>query len=119
MNKNVVKKCLEAVNKAEKLRKLNIFTNDTFRTAINDAERLDKAKDSLKLPLAGQMITIKDNICTESSLTTCGSKMLENYHSPFNATVVERILAAGAISLGKTNMDEFGMGSIRYFVFYS
>ena len=60
----------------------------------------------------GKVFTIKDNFSTESILTTCGSKMLANYIPPFNATVVERILGAGSILIGKTNLDEFGMGTV-------
>ena len=117
MNRNVINNCLDAIDKAKKLSKLNIFINDTFKTAIEDAERLKKNKNNLHLPLYGHLVTFKDNICTKTTFTTCGSRMLENYQSQFNATIVERILAAGAISLGKTNMDEFGMGSIRFFIY--
>ena len=62
-------------------------------------------------PLAGATIAIKDNICTRDGFTTCSSRMLEGYVSPFDATVVERIEAAGGIAIGKTNLDEFAMGS--------
>lgn len=62
-------------------------------------------------PLAGMCIAIKDNICTAAGRTTAGSRMLENYCSPFDATPVERLLNAGAVIVGKTNLDEFGMGS--------
>ena len=61
--------------------------------------------------LAGVPVAIKDNMCTTFGATTCASKILENFHAPYNATVVEKLLAADAVIVGKTNMDEFAMGS--------
>ncbi len=62
-------------------------------------------------PLAGVPVAIKDNLCTREGRTTCASKMLENFESPYDATVVEKLDAAGAVLLGKLNLDEFAMGS--------
>ena len=70
-----------------------------------------RAREGGAMPLAGVPVVVKDNIATLDLPTTCGSRILEGYVSPFEATAVARLRAAGAVVVGKTNMDEFGMGS--------
>ncbi len=92
--------------------KLNSFITITEEHAINQAKKIDAeiAKNKLR-PLSGIPIAQKDIFCMKNIKTTCGSKMLENFISPYDSTVVKKLNDAGSIVLGKTNMDEFAMGS--------
>jgi len=92
---------------------LNAFLAVTPERARRQADKVDAlvAARSPLPPLAGVPVAIKDVISTRGTKSTCGSKILENYVPPYDATAVERLEAAGAVILGKTNCDEFAMGS--------
>jgi len=91
---------------------LNAFITITAEQALAAAKRADKARASGNAgTLNGLPLVHKDIFCTKGVLTTCGSHMLDNFVSPYDATIVERFGQAGAVVLGKTNMDEFAMGS--------
>ncbi len=90
----------------------NCFITLDPEASLKQAEAADRMRSAGKgQPLTGIPIAQKDIFCAKGWLTTCGSKMLSNFTSPYDAHVVERLNAAGAVNLGKTNMDEFAMGS--------
>jgi aspartyl-tRNA(Asn)/glutamyl-tRNA(Gln) amidotransferase subunit A len=98
---------------------LNAFITIDRAGALAAADAADAAiAAGTAGPLAGLPIAHKDIFCTEGVLTTCGSKMLANFVSPYDATVVARLKAAGVVSLGKTNLDEFAMGSTNESSFF-
>jgi len=94
-------------------RQLNAFLALSIERAYAQADRIDAmiAKGNALPPVAGVPIAVKDVISIRDVTTTCGSKILESYNPPYDATAIERLERAGAVILGKTNCDEFAMGS--------
>ena len=99
-----------SITAAERLNEtLNAFLEIDRDGALKRAAEIEQSGDTG--PLAGVPIAIKDNLCVRGMQASCGSKILGDYHPPYNATVIERLLKAGAVVIGKTNCDEFAMGS--------
>ena len=107
------KAALDAIDAKED--KVNSFVTVDREGALKRAEEVQKLIDDGKLdgPLAGVPVAIKDNMCTEGLLTTCSSKILGNFVPTFTSEAVLNLEKAGAVILGKTNMDEFAMGSTK------
>jgi aspartyl-tRNA(Asn)/glutamyl-tRNA(Gln) amidotransferase subunit A len=102
---------LEAIEAGDP--RMGAFTEVHAERAIERAQQMDRQPQTCETPplLAGVPISLKDNLCTDYGRTTCSSRLLANFQAPYCATVVEKVEAAGAVVLGKTNLDEFAMGS--------
>ena len=109
---DVVNNTIKNIDKNED--KFNCYVSIDKEDALKQAKLVQEKIDNGELnnsPLAGIPIAVKDNICTKDRLTSCSSKMLSSFKPTYNATVVEKIINAGMILIGKANMDEFAMGS--------
>ena len=113
-----VKASLDQIEKVEE--KVHSFVTIDREGALVRAEKVQKLIDdgTLTGPLAGVPVAIKDNMCTKDMLTTCSSKILDNFKPTFTAEAVRNLEEAGAVIIGKTNMDEFAMGSTTETSYY-
>ena len=116
-----ISQILERIEKID--RRINAFTIVDDNGALKKARSIDKkirdGEDEKNIgSLAGVAVGIKDNICTSGLKTTCASKMLEDYVSPYDATVIKKLKDSDAIIVGKLNLDEFAMGSTTEFSTY-
>jgi len=105
--------CRAALDRVERLGDLNAFITINADSTLARAEQIDEAieRGEQLPPLSGLVIAVKDNMATKGIRTTAGSKILFNYKPPYTATAIQRLEEAGALVIGKTNCDEFAMGS--------
>ena len=117
-SEEITKAYIDRINEKEK--DVKAFVTTLCDEALEQAKEIDKKRESgeIKSELAGIPIGIKDNICTKGIKTTCSSRMLEDFVSPYNATVTEKVLSEGLIDLGKMNMDEFAMGASTEYSYF-
>jgi len=110
-SRELVQACLDRIAAVDSV--IGAFLHVDGEGALRTADGVDarRARGEPVGPLAGIPVAVKDVICTRGTATTCGSRMLENFVPPYDAHVIERLRAADAVILGKTNMDEFAMGS--------
>ncbi|XP_028995374.1 glutamyl-tRNA(Gln) amidotransferase subunit A, mitochondrial [Betta splendens] len=105
--------CRSCLNRIKKTQHLNAYISVTEELALKQAQEAETrlSQGAPKGPLDGIPFAVKDNFCTKNIRTTCASRMLKDYIPPYSATVVQKLLDQGAVLMGKTNMDEFAMGS--------
>ena len=116
--KEAVEACLKQIDKVED--KVNSFVTIDREKAFNRAEEVQRGIEdgTYTGPLAGVPVAIKNNMCTKGMLTTCSSRILENFNPTYTAEAVLNLEKAGAVIIGKTNMDEFAMGSTTETSYY-